>query len=74
MHSRPPAAPTAPRLAHYLADKKKSEKAVLEMAGKVTQQLQVAAAARRTDEGLKVGGRGGWAGLRVGDGLGVELG
>ncbi|GAB4815629.1 hypothetical protein N2152v2_008085 [Parachlorella kessleri] len=41
------------RLAHHLADKKKSDKAVLDMAGRVTQQLQVEKAVRRTDEGLK---------------------
>ena len=29
------------RLSHYLSDKKKAEKSVLEMAGKLTQQLQV---------------------------------
>ncbi len=29
------------RLTHYLADKRRSEKAALEMAGKLTQQLQV---------------------------------
>ena len=29
------------RLSHYLSDKKKAEKSALEMAGKLTQQLQV---------------------------------
>jgi hypothetical protein len=33
--------PLSRRLSHYLADKKRSEKTVLEMAGKLTQQLQV---------------------------------
>lgn len=39
----PPTPPThlPPRLSHYLSDKKKAEKSVLEMAGKLTQQLQV---------------------------------
>ena len=52
------------RLAHYLADKKKNEKAVVEMAGKLTQQLggggggagaagRTAASRAATDEGLK---------------------
>ena len=36
--STPPSTPR--RLAHYLADKKRSEKAALDMAGKLTQQLQ----------------------------------
>lgn len=30
-----------PRLGNYLADRKRSEKAALDMAGKLTQQLQV---------------------------------
>ena len=37
----PPPPPPPRRLSHYLADKKRSEKTVLEMAGKLTQQLQV---------------------------------
>eukprot|EP00887_Chlorella_sp_A99_P003392 scaffold7.g3392.t1 len=47
------------RLAHYLADKKKHERAVVEMAGKLTSQLGSGAAAPRgarvgaSDEGLK---------------------
>ncbi|KAL4435589.1 hypothetical protein ABPG77_002552 [Micractinium sp. CCAP 211/92] len=48
------------RLSHYLSDKRKNDKAVLEMAGKLTQQLAAgggagarASAAARSDEGLK---------------------
>lgn len=56
-----PACPcSTPRsLSHYLSDKRKNDRAVLEMAGKLTQQLAAggggarAAAAARSDEGLK---------------------
>ncbi|PRW33828.1 Afadin- and alpha-actinin-binding [Chlorella sorokiniana] len=48
------------KLSHYLSDKKKAEKSVLDMAGKLTQQLQAgpsastrAGASARSDEGLK---------------------
>ena len=44
-------------MSHYLADKKKNESAVLEMAGKVTEQLAGKSAgfpgSRSTDEGIK---------------------
>lgn len=47
------------RLSHYLADKKRNEKAVLEMAGQLTQQLAAGSGATgnsrsiRSDEGIK---------------------
>ncbi len=52
--------PALRSLSHYLSDKRKNDKAVLEMAGKLTQQLAAgggagarASAAARSDEGLK---------------------
>ncbi|EFN57131.1 hypothetical protein CHLNCDRAFT_51197 [Chlorella variabilis] len=65
------------RLAHYLADKKRSEKAALDMAGKLTQQLQARLGwcgvwgwGWRADQAGARGGRGGAAAaLRSDEGL-----